>query len=333
MRKEPIIIILIVFFFVPILFNSIVLGGSLTKNEDNCKHPKIIWIGEISNETLDSNNGGFLNRLVDVIFGNDELTIIKPFSVTSIQGNELCILDQESKQILMYSSSTNQLESLFDEPVLKSPVGLCTYSDKIVFTDSELNSVLIYDFGSEEVSTLNSSLQQPTGIIYLEELDEFWVCETRLHRIARLNSKGKLIGAIGERGTDALQFNYPTFIWKDKTGKVYINDSMNFRIQILSIKGKFISSFGKNGDGSGDLARPKGIATDSFNNIYIVDALFNNVQVFDQEGKLLYVFGERGFEREMFSFPAGIFIDDDNKIYIADSFNSRIQIFQLDCGE
>lgn len=333
MRKESVIYFAIVFFFAQILFISSALDNLLSKNHINCAHPRIIWEGEISKETIKSENSSFFKSLVDVIFGSDELNIVKPFSVISINGNELCIIDQESQQILIYSRSENQFESLFDEPVLKSPVGLCAYSDKIAFTDSELNSVLVYDFASEEVSTLNSSLQQPTGIIYLEELDEFWVCETRLHRIARLDSKGNLIGIIGERGTDVLQFNYPTFIWKDKTGKVYINDSMNFRIQILSVEGRFISSFGKNGDGSGDLARPKGIATDSFNNIYIVDALFNNVQVFDQEGKLLYVFGERGFDREMFSLPAGIFIDNDNKIYIADSFNSRIQIFQLDCGE
>lgn len=332
MRKESLNYLIIFSCFIQFFFDSTAADFNANENK-YCPLPHIVWIGEISNETIDSGSRSFLNSITEIIFGGDDLTILKPFSIVSFPDDKICFIDQDKKAIFIYSEKTKEIELLINDATLNSLIALCAYSDKLVFTDSGLNEVFIYDFESELTVTLNSSIKQPTGIIYLDELDEFWVCETGMHRISRLNSSGKVIGVIGERGADTLQFNFPTFIWKDRLGKVYINDSMNFRVQILSIDGNFVGSFGKNGNGSGDLSKPKGIATDTFNNIYVVDALFNNVQVFDQSGNLLCFFGERGSEPGKFLLPTGIFIDDENRIYVADSFNSRIQVFKLECGD
>ncbi len=301
-------------------------------NKDTCSNPKIEWIKEISSESIDSSSNGFFDSIVDFILGKDDLRILKPFNLVTDSEGTLFFIDQDSKKLIKYYSEENKIESLLDDDVeLKSPVGLCLSEKDLVITDSELNTIFKYNLDSEKTSILNSSVEQPTGIIYLKDIEEFWVCETKQHRIARLNKNGKLIGTIGQRGVDEGQFNFPTFIWTDGNGNIYINDSMNFRVQVLSSDRKFIKQFGKAGDGSGDFARSKGIATDSFDNIYIVDALFNNIQVFDQLGRLLYSFGNRGTEKGMFWLPAGIYIDRQNKIFVADSFNSRIQIFQLKC--
>ena len=311
---------------------SIAQPNTVKTNIEICKHPKIEWIKEISSESISNSDKGFFESLLDFIIGKDELQILKPFNLVTDSEETIYFIDQDNKNILKYSSAENEIVLLLDDNIiLKSPVGMCLSEKNLVITDSELNEIYIHNLDDEETSILNSSLEQPTGITYLKDVQEFWVCETKQHRIARLNKDGDLIGNIGIRGIDEGQFNFPTFMWTDGNGKIYINDSMNFRIQLFSSDGKFIRQFGKPGDGSGDLARPKGIATDSYNNIYVVDALFNNVQIFDQRGRLLYSFGERGTESEMFWIPTGIFIDKQNKIYIADSFNSRIQIFQLRC--
>ena len=68
-----------------------------------------------------------------------------------------------------------------------------------------------------------------------------------------------------------MEFNFPTFIWIDNKGIVYLVDTMNYRIQILDKTGNFIFSFGSIGDATGYFARPKGIATDSHGNIYVAD--------------------------------------------------------------
>ena len=313
-------------------FTSIAQPNIAKLNLEICNHPKIEWIKEISSESINNSDKGFFKSLLDFIIGKDDLQILKPFNLVTDLEEAIYIIDQDNKNILKYSSTENELVSLLDDDIiLKSPVGMCLSEKNLVITDSELNEIYIHDLDNDETSILNSSLKQPTCIIYLENIQEFWVCETKQHRIARLSKDGELIGNIGKRGIDEGQFNFPTFIWTDGNGNIYINDSMNFRIQVFSCEGKFIRQFGKPGDGSGDFARPKGIATDSYYNIYVVDALFNNVQIFDPRGRLLYSFGEQGTESGKFWLPAGIFIDKQNKIYIADSFNSRIQIFQLRC--
>ncbi|MFC2116805.1 6-bladed beta-propeller, partial [Bacteroidota bacterium] len=215
---------------------------------------------------------------------------------------------------------------------MPSIVGSCFMSDnKILFTDSKLNKIFQFVPGTRNLQKLNDSLrlEQPTGIAYSIPNNEIWVVETKAHRIAILNEKGELIRTIGGRGNAPGKFNFPTYLWIDKTGMVYVVDAMNFRIQIFDRAGEYISSFGEIGDASGYFSRPKGIASDSYGNIYVADALFHVVQVFDRMGKLLYFLGSQGQEKEQFWLPTGIYIDDRNFIYIADSYNSRVQIFQL----
>jgi len=300
--------------------------------KETCQDPAITFIDEVSLNNISDKEEGFFDSIFNFIFGEDELAIQKPFNTYVSDNGLIFIVDQGNKSLIVIDKAENEIQNLLPENFkCESPVGLCSIEDGLVFTDSQTDQVWKYDFENEEIAKLNSSLKQPTGIAYIKNNKEIWVCETEEHRIVRLDRTGKQLGIIGQRGLGNSEFNFPTFIWADNRGKVYINDSMNFRIQIFSEEGKFIRSFGKAGDGSGDFSRPKGIATDSFGHIYVVDALFNNVQIFDQEGQLLYVLGNQGIQKGEFWLPAGLYIDNHNRIYVADSFNSRIQIFQLIC--
>ncbi len=77
----------------------------------------------------------------------------------------------------------------------------------------------------KELRMLNDSLDQPTGIAWSESTQEIWVVETHAHRVAILNSEGELIRRLGRRGSGPGEFNYPTFIWIDSFGNIYIVDS------------------------------------------------------------------------------------------------------------
>ena len=299
-----------------------------------CIKPSINLISEISSANFSNQEKGFFSVVLDLITGEDKLTIVKPFSIYAATDGSLYFLDQDNKSLILIDEEENEIENLFpDDLQCESLVGLCSTESGLLITDSQNNKILKYEYESEEVREFNISLDQPTGIAYIKSKNEIWVCETKNHRIIRLDKYGNKLGTIGQRGITLGEFNFPTFIWADNKGKVYVNDSMNFRVQIFSEDGSLLSAFGKAGDGSGDFARPKGIATDSYGHIYVADALFNNIQVFNQEGQLLYTFGERGTDQGQFWLPAGIYISRTNTIYIADSFNSRIQIFQLECDE
>lgn len=309
-------------------------GSGTPQSSEICAYPKINLIGEISSSTLSHQNKNIINTIYDFLFGKDELLILKPFCVVSEKDGSLFIIDQDNESLLRIDTKNGEIENLTgNELILESPVGLCEFENDLLVTDSQLNKIFKYNIESDETSEFSSSLEQPTGITYLKNKKEIWVCETKNHRIVRFNEEGEVIGTIGKRGTEDGEFNFPTFIWADNRGKIYINDSMNFRIQIFSEEGKLLRIFGKVGDGTADFSRPKGIATDSFGNIYVADALFNNIQIFDQNGKFLHFFGEIGSEIGKFRFPAGIFINSEDKIFVADSFNSRVQIFQLTCDD
>ncbi len=295
----------------------------------------ISWVKEFPSLKTDKVVSSKGEKFKNVVFGKRNIpNINKPMNVVASNPDTFMVIDQANGLIFQIQNMSfdvpKHLRKRFTD--FTSMVGICNFKDGgILFTDSHLKKIYKINEDKTELSTLNDSLDlmQPTGIAYSNATDEIWVVETAAHRISILNSKGKLLRRIGQRGNGNLEFNYPTFIWIDNTGTAYIVDALNFRIQILDKNGSFVSSFGKIGDATGYLARPKGIATDSRGNIYVVDALFNSVQIFDKSGMFLYNFGSQGRYQGEFWMPVGIFIDKKDFIYIADSYNSRVQIFQL----
>ena len=194
-----------------------------------------------------------------------------------------------------------------------------------------LQVILAIIFSEDLIQGFGDSiaLDQPTGIACNRTSGDVWVVETGAHQLLHFNSQGQLIARIGERGPGPGQFNFPTFIWIDQEGRIYLVDSMNSRIQLLDPAGAYLGSFGEPGDATGYMARPKGIATDSRGHIYVADALFHAVQIFDRQGNFLYSFGSQGQGTGEFWMPAGLYIDQQDHIYVADSYNGRVQMFEL----
>ena len=295
----------------------------------------ISWVKEFPSLQTDKVGSAKGEKFKNVVFGKKDIpTIDKPMNVVASNPDSFMVIDQANGLMFQIQNMSydvpKHLRKKFSN--FSSMVGICYFIDGgILFTDSHLNNIYMINKDKTELSSLNDSLDlmQPTGVAYSKATGEIWVVETTAHRISILNSNGKLLRRIGQRGNGNLEFNYPTFIWIDNAGTAYIVDALNFRIQIVDKNGYFVSSFGKIGDATGYLARPKGIATDSRGNIYVVDGLFNSVQIFDKSGIFLYNFGSQGRNEGEFWMPVGIFIDKKDFIYIADSYNSRVQIFQL----
>ena len=295
------------------------------------------WIEEFKSTSTGEENSGIVTKLLNFITGKEQTKLIRPANIVVHQEN-YWILDQGSKFInhIDFGNKNSHLIQDQNDNSFPSLVGICKIDKgEIYFTDSQNNK--IYELNSDNKVAVefasNIKLNKPTGIAYSEKSKSLFVCETGSHRILEIDLKGKINNILGIRGINEGEFNFPTYIWIDKEGLIYIVDSINFRVQIFDHEYNLISAFGEAGDGTGYLARPKGIATDSYGHIYIVDALFHNVQVFNNEGKFLYHFGNQGSGDGEFWLPMGIYIDKLNKIYVADSYNSRIQIFQLEKGK
>lgn len=296
--------------------------------------PHVEWVKNWPSADNEHKSKKFKDRLNSLFFGIKPPQLSNPVAVLAFNPDDFWVLDQGNKTVFQVQNEVGDiphpvLKSGFD---LSSLVGICTGPNSgILFTDSHAQKIYMISPGNKKLRCLNDTmlLEQPTGIAYSPVKKEVWVVETKAHRITVLNENGELIKRIGHRGNAPGEFNYPTHIWIDTQGFVYITDAMNFRIQVLNAEGEVISVFGEAGDASGFIARPKGIATDSFGNIYCVDALFHVVQVFDMKGNFLYKFGNQGHGNGEFWMPSGIFIDSRDFIYVADTYNSRVQIFQL----
>jgi DNA-binding beta-propeller fold protein YncE len=296
--------------------------------------PRVDWVKNWPSEDSRQVSKNFRNRFSAIVFGTKTPRLSNPVAVFAISPDNFLVLDQANKTVFQVEKGVGDIT----HPVLKtnmdlsSLVGICQGPNgSRLFTDSHAQKIYRISPESKKLQYMNDSLtlEQPTGIAYSALKREIWVVETKSHCISVINEKGERIKRIGHRGSASGEFNYPTHIWIDTKGYVYITDAMNFRIQVLNPDGEVISAFGEAGDASGFLARPKGVATDSFGNIYVVDALFNVVQVFDINGNFLYKFGSQGHGNGEFWMPSGIFIDAENYIYVADTYNSRVQIFQL----
>ena len=297
-------------------------------------YPHVEWINNWPSEGNKPKKKNLKNQFNSVVLGKKTPVLSNPNSIFVISTDEFWVLDQGNKTVFQVKKGVGDIpHSIAKSDLdLASLVGICAGPGSVIlFTDSKTQKIYRISPEKKKLEVLNDTmvLEQPTGIAYSSEKKEIWVVETKAHRIAVLNEKGELIKRIGSRGNAPGEFNYPTHIWIDPKGNIYINDAMNFRIQVLNPAGAVISVFGEAGDASGYLARPKGIATDSFGNIYVVDALFHVVQVFDIKGHFLYKFGSQGHGNGEFWMPSGIFIDASDTIYVADTYNSRIQVFKL----
>ncbi len=292
------------------------------------------WVNQIPH-LKDANKKikkGWLKRL---ILGKDDMTSIqKPVEVIAFNPENCMIFEQGNGTLFAVEQDKIKIPKLLrkNERYFPSLVGACLLPDNsILFTDSKLNKIFSLSEDRNTLRELNARLElsQPTGIAYSQKNNQIWVVETGKHQICILDTHGKPVKTIGQRGTDTGEFNFPTSLWIDRKGHAYVVDALNYRVQIFDAEGHFINMFGENGNGTGFLARPKGVATDSYGHIYVVDALFHTVQIFDKSGNFLYRFGNQGRDTAEFWMPSGIYIDKANYIYVADSYNSRIQIFKL----
>lgn len=277
-------------------------------------------------------------KFLNFLKGEADISLVKPYGVTTDSEGRLFVVDNFSKYVLVFDEKNNTFYKFPQkESDLVSPIDI-TLDKKgnIYVSDSKTAVVKVFkDNGKTYVTDLGTGvLGRPTGLAVNEKTHELLVVDTVNSQIIRYDlDTYKFKGHIGREGSASGTFHYPTNIFVNSDGHIFVTDSLNFRIQIFSPEGEFLNTFGKPGDSPGYFSRPRGVAVDSDGNIYVVDAIFDNVQIFNSNGELLMDFGGPGNGYGQFWLPSGIFIDNNDKIYIADSFNNRIQVFKYFKGE
>jgi hypothetical protein len=139
-----------------------------------------------------------------------------------------------------------------------------------------------------------------------------------------------LVLGIGEKGTSAGQFNFPTGIYFSPNGELFVGDQNNDRIQVFDQGGNFLRCFGRRWSSSSYFGRIQGITGDDQGRLYVADAFQGHVKVFDPSGGLLATIGSFGQGPGQLRTPIGLAIDPYNRLFVSSVNNSRVEVFGVD---
>ena len=277
----------------------------------------------------------FLTPIKEFFFGRSPAVgLAKPYAVHVDKDGRILVADSAWRNIILFDEAEGTFKMIgIDGPgVLSMPRAITTDAEgRIYVTDATQARAVVYDRDGNFLYAIGErgQFEKPIGIAVNDGLKRVYIVDTKGHKVSVFDTReGRFLFDIGERGVEDGEFNWPTHITVDKSGKVFVVDTFNFRIQVFDADGRFINKWGSVGTGMGQFAKPKGISIDSEGHVYVVDAAFNNVQIFDEKGQLMLFFGGFGSSRGSFWLPAGIFIDHDDKIYVVDQYNHRLNIYQ-----
>jgi DNA-binding beta-propeller fold protein YncE len=296
--------------------------------------PRIVYLGAVSTEADLEQPASWIDGLGELLFGERSLgALVSPYAVTVDLDGVMFVADSAAAVVHAFDLQTRayrQFGSLSDGRSLQKPVGLTLINDRLYVADSSLQQICVFKKNGRFVFAFGQDrLERPSGISSWPAKEVIYVADTAAHMVQVFDERGAFIGSIGARGLGPGQFNFPTHLWVDGSGRLHVSDTLNYRIQIFAADGTFLRMFGQQGDRPGNFAHPSGVAVDGSGNIYVADRQYENVQVFDAEGRILMAFGQEGTEPGEFWLPAGVSVDSRDRIYVADSFNKRIQIFGL----
>ena len=275
----------------------------------------------------------------DMLLGDDGAAkvsdmLVKPYGVAVSPAGVVYVTDTAARRVFAFDPEAKAVSFLGESGPgkLTKPTGIAVDdAGRVFIADATLNRVFGYGPDGAMVLAIghDGDLKGPSGLAVDRANKILYVADSTLHQIfCYSTTNGARLRTIGKRGAEPGEFNFPTNVFVDSHGQLYVSDTLNFRIQVFDASGQFVRAFGVQGDGPGTFNRPKGIAVDSEGHIYVADTSFNNFQIFDSTGGLLLSVGSGGRESGEFQLPAGLFIDALDRIYVADQGNSRVQIFQ-----
>lgn len=152
--------------------------------------------------------------------------------------------------------------------------------------------------------------------------------------IYQFTKQGRFLRKWGEQGQKIDQFLFPDSISIDqKTGDIYVADTLNKRVKALDAKGNLRWTLGRpdeHGEVKSFLALPRSVFWDAGRQfLFVVDTFNNRVVVLSRDGKLISMFGERGVEDGQINFPEGLSVRADHSFVLADRENNRVQVLEV----
>jgi DNA-binding beta-propeller fold protein YncE len=302
---------------------------------------RLKFVRTISSEDDVVHNTTFTQSVANFLAGTKPTPaqIVEPDGLAvSDDGSVLYVSDRAQGAVFVFDFGKKKfLKVGADKGGLEWPIGVALDGDQNIYVAEQgKKAITVFDPSGKQLRSITDpSLERPSGIAIDRERRRLYVADTshatsKEHTVKIFSLDGKLVGKIGGlKGYAPGHFLFPTYVWVDSNGDVYVTDTMNCRVQRFSPEGKYIRSYGERGDAWGQFNRPKGVALDTFHNVYVVDSGWSNVQIFNPQGQILLFFGGRGPLPGMLKNPTALAIDKNNRIYVGDYLNHRVEVYQL----
>lgn len=189
-----------------------------------------------------------------------------------------------------------------------STSSLCGYLDavKAHFNENALNQVVVYDVGASASCVEKLEGAKPLINATPSGLTQGW----------------------GATGTATGQFQNPTGLALDASGRVYVVDNDNQRVQVFTSGGDFVRTWGSAGSGPGQFHfsyLSGNLAVDGSGNVFVGDG---RLQKFASDGTFLQQVG--GVQDPVwgdFVSTTGLAVTAAGDIYVGDSFQRRVLKF------
>jgi sugar lactone lactonase YvrE len=260
--------------------------------------------------------------------------MVKPYGVAVSKLGRVYVTDTAARRVFVFDPEAKAVSFVGEKGPgkLTKPIGVAVDGEgKVFVADTTVNRVFGYDLKGQLAIAIGreGDLESPSGLAVDRARNLLYVADAKKHRVLCYSTvDGTAVRTMGRRGGGPGEFNFPTNLFVNRNGRLYVTDTMNFRIQMFDPEGGFLAEFGTQGDTPGTLNRPKGVGVDSEGHIYVADSSFNNFQIFDALGRLLLYVGTGGTEPGEFFLPAGLSVDERDRIYVADQGNARVQVFE-----
>ncbi len=277
--------------------------------------------------TISGGNDAIASDVPTWVTGERFIRFLQPSGFDFYNG-DLYILDSARRTMFRYQPNGEKLIAVLDLGVYtRANVESIVFGDKGYYFISEPMSSRILKFNAQnvlvDVYKDSANLANPKKLHYDDRQGKLYVSDSVYGRIIVISKSGKLLYALGKRGTAKGEFIRISDFIINHDGDVIVTDSQGKKpMQLISNDGQFLQEYSRR-----VLDIPGAVAVDSQQRIYVANHSDDSIRIF-VDGELRWRFGGSGVEPGEFRVVTQLTVHED-KLYVLDSLNRRIQVFQI----
>jgi len=209
---------------------------------------RIAYVGELRTPENLGIEHGFFARVWRAITGSGASeALYRPYAVALGPAGQIAVADPGRRAVHLFDSKGQRYARIAD---LGYPVAVAFAGATLIVADAERAGLFAFDLeGKPAALPVHApALQRPAGLAFDQKGQRLFVSDSAAHLVHVLPLSGGAPSTIGRRGPGDGELNFPTHLFVDEKGLLYVCDAMNFRVQIFGADLAPLTRFGEVGD-------------------------------------------------------------------------------------